>query len=374
MGRVGLGMIGLGLIGAWFYQGREWEEDEAIPGEAQNAGRVGRANARILDSFDYFNKPAWPELLPAPLPPPHAKRYTLILSIDDLLVTSTWDREHGWRTAKRPGIDYFIAYLSQFYEIVTFTSQGAFTAIPIIEKIDPYTLYISYKLFRESTRTVDSKLVKDLSYLNRDLSKVIAIDTNPEHLYLHPDNAIIVPKWKGDMATKAGLVGLIPFLESIAIHKPEDVRPILKAYAGKDIPIEYAKKEAENAQKHLEEWERSGGSKSKVGGVTISGLFSSSSRSKNKSGPPPTYLEQKRQEAQEFYLSEQEFFKSQAPQMEAFMAEEREKQAKEMSGSLFGFITGQSGPGAVLAQIKAEAEKQEREKEEMERARGGGKK
>ena len=78
------------------------------------------------------------------LPPPHQKPYTLLLSLDDLLVTSTWDvsssivlfvlfftlfvlitsqRQHGWRTAKRPGVDYFIAYLSQFYEIVIFTTQ-----------------------------------------------------------------------------------------------------------------------------------------------------------------------------------------------------------------------------------------------------------
>ena len=92
----------------------------------------------------------WQELLPPMLPPPHQKPYTLLLSIDDLLVTSTWDvssvafsgvslsstpfslqsranhhlqRQRGWRTAKRPGVDYFIAYLSQFYEIVIFTTQ-----------------------------------------------------------------------------------------------------------------------------------------------------------------------------------------------------------------------------------------------------------
>lgn len=34
--------------------------------------------------------------------------------------------EHGWRTAKRPGADYFLAYLSQFYEIVLFTTQPAY--------------------------------------------------------------------------------------------------------------------------------------------------------------------------------------------------------------------------------------------------------
>jgi hypothetical protein len=39
----------------------------------------------------YFSKPIWQELLPPMLPPPHQKPYTLLLSIDDLLVTSTWD-------------------------------------------------------------------------------------------------------------------------------------------------------------------------------------------------------------------------------------------------------------------------------------------
>lgn len=43
---------------------------------------------------------------------------------------------------------------------------------------------------------------------------------------------------------------------AIAMFNAKDVRPIIKAYAGKDIPIEYAKKEAEAKQKATEEWER----------------------------------------------------------------------------------------------------------------------
>ena len=87
------------------------------------------------------------------LPPPHQKPYTLLLSLDDLLVTSTWDvscfivllyffthsranyllqRQRGWRTAKRPGVDYFLAYLSQFYEIVIFTTQHHYVWILLL--------------------------------------------------------------------------------------------------------------------------------------------------------------------------------------------------------------------------------------------------
>lgn len=53
---------------------------------------------------------------------------------------------------------------------------------------------------------------QDLSYLNRDLEKVILVDTNPDSVRLQPDNAILMEKWKGDPRDKE-LVALIPFLE-----------------------------------------------------------------------------------------------------------------------------------------------------------------
>jgi mitochondrial import inner membrane translocase subunit TIM50 len=84
---------------------------------------------------------------------------------------------------------------------------------------------------------------QDLSYLNRDLSKVIIIDTDPSHVKLQPENAIILPKWKGQPRDK-NLVGLIPFLEYVATMGVEDVRTALKSFEGKDIPAEFALREA----------------------------------------------------------------------------------------------------------------------------------
>jgi hypothetical protein len=46
---------------------------------------------------------------------------------------------------------------------------------------------------------------------------------------------------------------------AIGIFAPPDVRPILKAYQGKDIPVEYAKREAERKQAAIEEWEKEHG-------------------------------------------------------------------------------------------------------------------
>lgn len=62
---------------------------------------------------------------------------------------------------------------------------------------------------------------------------------------------------------------------AIAIYKPQDVRPILEAYHGKDIPIEYAKKEALATQKHIEDWEKSRKGLS-TSGFTFSSLFGAS--------------------------------------------------------------------------------------------------
>lgn len=55
--------------------------------------------------------------------------------------------------------------------------------------------------------------------------------------------------------------------QAIAIYKPADVRPILTAYHGKDIPLEYAKKEAEGKQKHIEEWEKKKGEPNPFGAM-----------------------------------------------------------------------------------------------------------
>ena len=85
--------------------------------------------------------------------------------------------------------------------------------------------------------------LQDLSYLNRDLSKVIILDTNSKHVAAQPDNAIILPPWKGNSDDK-GLVSLVPFLEYINVMQYPDVRKVLQSFEGKDIPAEFARREA----------------------------------------------------------------------------------------------------------------------------------
>ncbi|KAH6897955.1 import inner membrane translocase subunit tim-50 [Coprinopsis sp. MPI-PUGE-AT-0042] len=349
-GRAMLGLMAGAFAGYAVYLGREWDEEELkakkLNLETAPSTWYGRSSERFGDIFDYFNKPAWPELLPPPMPPPQGKPYTLVVSLDDLLITSTWDRQHGWRTAKRPGVDYFLAYISQFFEVVVFTSQPTYTALPILEKMDRYNFFISHRLCREGTRHLNGKIVKDISYLNRDPSKVIVLDTVPEHVCLQPENAIILPKWKGDPKDK-GLVAMIPFLESIGIYKPADVRPILQRYEGKNIPIEYAKTEALAKAQHIEKWQ------AKQPGVSsnfMSSMFGlSSSPQAPQGGPPLTYLEAKRREAQMQYQEEQKYLRDNKEALEKLLEQEQQAMAAQVPGNLweaFGAMSGAPPPPA----------------------------
>ena len=62
------------------------------------------------------------------------------------------------------------------------------------------------------------------------------IDTDPSHVQLQPENAIVLPKWKGEASDK-GLVAMIPFLEYLAMMaatgQPVDVRKVLESMKGK---------------------------------------------------------------------------------------------------------------------------------------------
>lgn len=149
------GGFALALVSGTLYLGRNWETAE-LEEEHPNAPQGyspglmwGRAKARYNDLFSYYQEPAFRKLLPNP-DPMFERPYTLVLSLEDLLVKQEWSREKGWRVAKRPGVDYFLRYLSQYYELVVFTTEPWAMAEPVLRKLDPYHI-IMWPLFREAT-------------------------------------------------------------------------------------------------------------------------------------------------------------------------------------------------------------------------------
>jgi import inner membrane translocase subunit TIM50 len=150
------------------YVGRNWEdeaEERAHPNAPSGWGLelfYNRAKARVSGQMGYYTEPTFDKLLPDVTPAPP---YTLVLSLEDLLIHSEWTREHGWRTAKRPGLDYFLGYMSQYFEIVLFTSQPVGAADQIVRKMDPWH-FIVFPLFREATRYENGHYVKVFNFLS----------------------------------------------------------------------------------------------------------------------------------------------------------------------------------------------------------------
>ncbi|XP_067131748.1 mitochondrial import inner membrane translocase subunit TIM50-C-like isoform X2 [Centruroides vittatus] len=215
--------------------------------------------AYILRSYKellYYDKmikdPSREKLLPDPLTEPYYQPpYTLVLEMTGILVHPDWTYQTGWRFKKRPGVDFFLQQIGPpLYEVVVYTSEQGFTAFPILDTLDPNG-YITYRLFRDATRYLNGHHVKDLSCLNRDLSKVIFIDWNQKSFQLQPGNALKIKKWSGEDDDR-NLVDLAMFLRTIATSGVEDVRTVLDFYRQFDDPLEAFK---EN-QRKLQEQER----------------------------------------------------------------------------------------------------------------------
>jgi import inner membrane translocase subunit TIM50 len=159
-------VLGLGAIGYSVYLGRNWESEEEEKKHADAPSGLGlglfwnRIQARLGSTMSYYRDPVTTKLLPDEDPDPNLRfPFTLVLSLEDMLCHSEWTREHGWRVAKRPGMDYFLRYLGSYYEIVLFTSQPMAMVEQVLRKLDPYST-IRWPLFREATLYKDGGYVK----------------------------------------------------------------------------------------------------------------------------------------------------------------------------------------------------------------------
>ncbi|KAL2938571.1 Mitochondrial import inner membrane translocase subunit TIM50 [Bienertia sinuspersici] len=166
--------------------------------------------------------------------------FTLVLDLNDTLILNEWKRETGWATFKRPGLDDFLAHLSQIYEIVVYSDAivDENLQIKLMEK------GVRYVLSRAATKYQDGKHYRDLSKLNREPSRVLYVSGHALESCLQTENCVPIKPWKKE-ADDTTLIDLIPFLEYVGLHKPADIRPVLASYNGKDIPSEFISRSRE---------------------------------------------------------------------------------------------------------------------------------
>ena len=127
-----------------------------------------------------------------------------------------------------PQLVCFFLYLCQvslWYEVVVFTASLAAYADPLLDRIDTQHV-ISKRYYREHcTVNKAGRYVKDLSRLERSLSRLVIIDNTPYAYSMHEANALPISSFNEDCVGDDKLLTLLPFLE--AIHGLQDVRSVL---------------------------------------------------------------------------------------------------------------------------------------------------
>eukprot|EP00292_Cryptomonas_paramecium_P023586 CAMPEP_0113665478 /NCGR_PEP_ID=MMETSP0038_2-20120614/2327_1 /TAXON_ID=2898 /ORGANISM="Cryptomonas paramecium" /LENGTH=151 /DNA_ID=CAMNT_0000580835 /DNA_START=291 /DNA_END=743 /DNA_ORIENTATION=- /assembly_acc=CAM_ASM_000170 len=150
---------------------------------------------------------------------------TLVLDLDETLVHSSQKRlnHYDWKinvptgnsspttfyVAKRPHSETFLRAVSRWYEVVVFTASLQHYADPVIDRLDPYGLYVARRLFRGACTHKEGNFIKDLSSVRPDLSQVVIVDNSPAAYSLHADNALPISTWTDDPYDDA-LLNLLP--------------------------------------------------------------------------------------------------------------------------------------------------------------------
>ena len=191
----------------------------------ENIGKIDMTNLNIINIKENINTKKIPLI---PFPP--SKPYSLVLDLDETLIHVPKGKNIF---ILRPGLRKFLHSLTEYYELIVFTTGIKEYADQIINFIEKDEKYFSYRLYRESATFLNEQYYKDLNKLGRDLKKIIIVDDKEINMELQEENGIIIKPFitendegKNDII----LFELINILVRIAKDKPDDIRKSLKIY------------------------------------------------------------------------------------------------------------------------------------------------
>ena len=154
------------------------------------------------------------------------KKFTLVLDLDETLIHCKRKNNKG-RILLRPYVKEFLEDMAEIFEIIIFTAADKIYADWVLDRLDLKNT-ISHRLYRCSTSVKNGMLVKDLSILGRDLSKLLIVDNKSQNFVLQPENGTEILSWYEDPMDNA-LRELSVFLQQIANRNGLDLRTVLKS-------------------------------------------------------------------------------------------------------------------------------------------------
>ena len=158
---------------------------------------------------------------------PLMKKYTLILDLDKTLC---YYNNKTNEIILRNGIFSFLSSLKPFYEIISFSLESKNVNDYIINMIEQDKKYFEYKFCKEHSILYENILVKDISLIGRDISKIIIIDDDENCFKLNKENGIKIAPFLGLNNNDNKLFELKNILKDIYIKNYEDIRLALIDY------------------------------------------------------------------------------------------------------------------------------------------------
>ena len=199
---------------------------------------INQENIKINKAFSYIikknpdNKSKYISIIVPYLPEEieDKKKYTLVLDLDETLISFRFDEKRRGIFKMRPGLFYFLNNIKNFYEIIIFTAGTQEYADPILDIIEKKGKLFAKRLYRQHTILMNNIYIKDLTRLGRDLSKTIIVDNMPQNFCLQKENGILIKNFFGEDKNETTLKDLCAVLLKIASRPDNDVRKELKKF------------------------------------------------------------------------------------------------------------------------------------------------
>ena len=166
------------------------------------------------------------------------KPISLVLDLDETLMSFVYtDNEKKEGLSRlRPILYNFLNLVKEYYEIITFTAATQSYADPILDAIEiKRGKYFNFRLYRNHCSIVNNIIVKDISLIGRDISKIIIVDNMQQNFKLQKENGILISSFWGEDSNDKALLQLGRILVTIATEMIGnnycyDIRALISKY------------------------------------------------------------------------------------------------------------------------------------------------
>ncbi|XP_030379096.1 CTD nuclear envelope phosphatase 1 [Scaptodrosophila lebanonensis] len=175
------------------------------------------------------------------------KRKTLVLDMDETLITTVLDRndtgmeplpeipydysfyledyDYTFYVYKRPYVDLFLEKVSKWYDVTIYTAASQGYAEPVLDFLDAGRGILRKRLYRQHCIDVMGLRGKYVSLANSDLANVLLVDNSDVECSFNAGNSVRIRSFRVGRQDEA-LLNLLPFLD--ALRFTSDVRTVLE--------------------------------------------------------------------------------------------------------------------------------------------------